>query len=117
MVSARSIASLSDTLDRTRADLARSEESGQAAEVSLSLQTAQHKREMVDLQKQLAALQSKPDLQGIVAELEERNNEMEELLRCKCAEIEDNDDRVIECVFLLSNCLQDTRLIFNNTGC
>ncbi len=48
------------------------------------------------MQRRIAALQSKPNLDSVVHELEERNNEMEELLRAKCAEIEDNDDRVLE---------------------
>ena len=66
------------------------------AEANLSLQNAQFKRETADLQKQLTVLRSRPDLQSAVAELEERNNEMEELLRSKCAEIEENDDRALE---------------------
>ncbi|KAJ7878607.1 hypothetical protein B0H13DRAFT_2279034 [Mycena leptocephala] len=33
---------------------------------------------------------------GCNADLEERNNEMEELLKNKCAEIEENDDRALE---------------------
>jgi hypothetical protein len=53
---------------------------------------------MAEMQQQLAALRSRPNLDGIVAELEERNNEMEELLKHKCAEIEENDDRAIEYV-------------------
>ncbi|KAM6498691.1 hypothetical protein JOM56_006639 [Amanita muscaria] len=47
-------------------------------------------------QKELDAIRSKPDLAAAVTELEERNNEMEELLRKKCAEIEKNDDKVLE---------------------
>jgi hypothetical protein len=85
-------------LQRTQATLARSEKSAKAAEVNLSLQGAQHKREMADVQRQLAGLRSQPNLQDALAELEERNNEMEELLRAKCAEIEENDDRALEYV-------------------
>jgi hypothetical protein len=64
--------------------------------VNLTLQSAQHKREMADLKRQLTILQSRPNLEHVVAELEDRNSEMEGLLRSKCAEIEENDDRSLE---------------------
>lgn len=83
-------------LERVQADLARSEKACKAAEVNLSLQNAQHKRETAELQKELTKYHSSPDLQGALSELEERNTEMEELLKTKCAEIEANDDRVLE---------------------
>ncbi|KAG6919010.1 hypothetical protein DXG01_009720 [Tephrocybe rancida] len=83
-------------LEQVRADLARSEKACNAAEVNLSLQGAQHKRETSDLNRQLAALRSQPNLQSALAELEERNDEMEELLKKKCVEIEENDDRALE---------------------
>lgn len=66
------------------------------AEVNLSLQSAQHKREVSQLHRELELeLESskvRPDLEKAVSELEERNNEMEDLLRRKCEEIEENDD-------------------------
>ena len=64
--------------------------------VNLTLQSAQYKREMADLKRELTTLQSRPNLEHIVAWLEDHNNEMEELLRSKCAEIEENDDRSLE---------------------
>ncbi|RDB28366.1 hypothetical protein Hypma_015870 [Hypsizygus marmoreus] len=90
------VIAVAEELGQTQADLARSDKAAKAAEVNLSLQSAQHKREMSDLHRQLAALQAQPNLQDALAELEERNNEMEELLRNKCAEIEENDDRALE---------------------
>ncbi|KAF8078964.1 hypothetical protein FPV67DRAFT_1467005 [Lyophyllum atratum] len=90
------ITSLTEELEQIQASLAHSEKAAKAAEVHLSLQGAQHKREMADLNRQLGALRSQPNLQKAVSELEERNNEMEELLRNKCAEIEENDDRALE---------------------
>ena len=92
------IFSLTEDLDQARANLVTSEKSTKAAEINLSLQNAQHKREMSDLQRQLATLQSQPDLQAAISELEERNNAMEDLLRSKCAEIEANDDHALEYV-------------------
>ncbi|KAG5638395.1 hypothetical protein H0H81_000291 [Sphagnurus paluster] len=90
------ITSLTELLEHTQADLARSEKAAKAAEVNLSIQSAQHNREMSDLTRQLATLRAQPNLQKALSELEERNNEMEELLRNKCAEIEENDDRALE---------------------
>ena len=69
----------------------------------MSLQNAQHKREMTELERELSAFRSMPNLEQALAELEERNSEMEELLRNKCVEIEENDDRALEYVFRLPN--------------
>lgn len=55
---------------------------------------------MSQIQRDLDALKSKPSLEKALLELEEQNNEMEEVLRQKCREIEENDDRVLEYVFL-----------------
>jgi myosin protein heavy chain len=87
---------LKTDLERLRADLAGSEKACKAAEVNLSLQNAQHKRESSELRRELSVLRSRPNLEQAVTELEERNNEMEDLLRAKCTEIEENDDRVLE---------------------
>ena len=64
--------------------------------MNLSLQSAQFKRELGQLQDKVTALESRPRLEETLASLEERNNEMEELLRAKCAEIEENDDHALE---------------------
>jgi hypothetical protein len=55
---------------------------------------------MTELERELSAFRSMPNLEQALAELEERNSEMEELLRNKCVEIEENDDRALEYVFL-----------------
>ena len=54
---------------------------------------------MTELERELSAFRSTPNLEQALAELEERNSEMEELLRNKCVEIEENDDRALEYVF------------------
>ncbi|KAJ7597437.1 hypothetical protein C8J56DRAFT_319481 [Mycena floridula] len=87
---------LSADLERCRLDLARVQRSSNTAEVNLGLLGAQHKREMSQLQRELDSLKSRPNLEQAVDELRERNEEMEELLRVKCREIEDNDDRALE---------------------
>ena len=89
-------------IERTKANLAHSEKSWKTAEVNLSLQNAQRKREMTELERELSAFRSMPNLEQALAELDERNvrnSEMEELLRKKCVEIEENDDRALEYVF------------------
>ena len=90
------VTSLKGEIERLENELANSEKACKAAEMKLSLQSAQHKRETADLQRELSLLRSRPDLEQALAELEERNNEMDEILRAKCAEIEENDDRVLE---------------------
>ncbi|KAK0208922.1 hypothetical protein DFS33DRAFT_1306416 [Desarmillaria ectypa] len=82
--------------ERCRALLTRAEKAASTAEVSLSMQNSHHKREVAEMQRELAALKAKPNLNTVIADLEERNNEMEELLKAKCAEIEENDDRTLD---------------------
>jgi EAL domain-containing protein (putative c-di-GMP-specific phosphodiesterase class I) len=83
-------------LDHTRGELSRSEKSGKEAEINLSLQSVRHDQIVSDLRRELATLKAHPKLDDIVAELEERNRDMDELLKNKCAEIEENDDRILE---------------------
>ncbi|KAG6813211.1 hypothetical protein H0H92_013098 [Tricholoma furcatifolium] len=90
------VASVTEELEQVRADLARSQKAANTAEVNLSMQSAQHKREVADFERQLAALRVQPDLQRALAELEQRNDEMEALLKKKCDEAEENDDRALE---------------------
>lgn len=90
--------SLQATLNATKQELSRSEKSGKEAEINLSLQNVRHEQVVAGLRRELAALKANPRLDEVVAELEERNREMDELLKSKCAEIEENDDRVLECV-------------------
>jgi predicted nucleic acid-binding Zn-ribbon protein len=90
------VITLKEDVEHLRLELAHSEKACKAAEVNLSLQNAQHKRETSDLQRQVTTLRRIPNFETALRELEERNNEMEELLRSKCAEIEANDDRVLE---------------------
>ncbi|KAG7099719.1 hypothetical protein E1B28_001537 [Marasmius oreades] len=90
--SERKILNLEAELEKTRNGLAAVEKAHNAAEMKLNMQNAHQKR----VDQELAALKARPDLEQALAELEERNDEMEELLKRKCAEIEQNDDRVIE---------------------
>lgn len=58
----------------------------------------QHEKIVSTLRKELEALQEVSKLEETVIDLREKNEEMEELLRAKCLEIEENDDRFIESV-------------------
>lgn len=51
---------------------------------------------MSSLRWELDAVRSEPKLHDVVAELEEKNREMDQLLQSKCVEIEDYDDRILE---------------------
>ena len=82
----------------SRAALTRVESEANSAQINFSMLTSKHQREMSQIQRELVALRNKPDLEHVIAQLEERNNEMEELLRAKCAEIEENDDKTLEYV-------------------
>ncbi|KAG1783583.1 hypothetical protein EV702DRAFT_1273838 [Suillus placidus] len=88
--------SLKETVEQIQLRLAQSEKAGKAAELSLALQTSQHEKAMSSLQWKLDAVRSEPKLHDVVAELEEKNREMDQLLQSKCAEIEDYDDRILE---------------------
>ncbi|KAJ3789266.1 hypothetical protein GGU10DRAFT_406358, partial [Lentinula aff. detonsa] len=90
--SEHTIANLRAELQHVNHHLAKVEKACNTAEVNLSLQNAQHKREVSQLNQEVETLKSRPDLEGVVAELEERINEMEDLLKKKCEEIEENDD-------------------------
>lgn len=76
--------------------MARSEKSGKEAEINLSLQSVRHDQVVSGLRRELTTLKANPRLDEVVAELEERNRDMDELLKNKCAEIEENDDRMLE---------------------
>ncbi|KAG1885564.1 hypothetical protein F4604DRAFT_1726845 [Suillus subluteus] len=88
--------SLKETLEQIQLRLAQSEKAGKAAELSLALQTTQHEKAVSSLRWELDAVHSEPKLHDVVAELEEKNREMDQLLQSKCAEIEDYDDRILE---------------------
>jgi hypothetical protein len=85
-------------LATTQSELAASQAAYNKAQITLDISDANHKREMQYLEREIAAYKAKGSLEDVLAELEERNNEMEELLKQKCAEIEQNDDRTLEFV-------------------
>ncbi|KAJ2931894.1 hypothetical protein H1R20_g5200, partial [Candolleomyces eurysporus] len=92
----RSIETLKSDMYDVRAKLDAAEQANAKVTLNLSLLTAQHKREMAEAQREVERLRSKSNLEQTIAELEERNQEMDQLLKEKCTEIEENDDRTLE---------------------
>ncbi|KAJ2914770.1 hypothetical protein MD484_g5634, partial [Candolleomyces efflorescens] len=90
-----SIEGLKSDICGIQAKLNAAEQANAKATLNLSLLTAQHKREMAEMQREVERLRSKSNLEQTIAELEERNQEMDQLLKQKCIEIEENDDRTL----------------------
>ncbi|KAF8560108.1 hypothetical protein OG21DRAFT_26712 [Imleria badia] len=87
---------LKESLQQSELTLAESEKAGKVAEFNLTLQTTQHEKVAAALRREIASLQYGPELRSALAELEEKNREMDDLLRTKCQEIEEHDDRILE---------------------
>ncbi|KAJ3555467.1 hypothetical protein NM688_g2563 [Phlebia brevispora] len=87
---------LKKQIEDTRATQVEWEKAAKSAEVKLDLQVAQHNKTVASLRKELVALQETVKLEDTVADLQGKNAEMEELLKAKCQEIEENDDRFIK---------------------
>lgn len=98
MISERELSLLKQELEQTRSDYIKSEKACKAAEAASAMQTIQHEQDLASLRRQLQALRESPKLEETIIELQEKNAEMEELLKSKCQEIEENDDRFIEYV-------------------
>jgi acyl transferase domain-containing protein len=92
---------LTEAVDRTRAELTKAENAVTASQVSLAFQKAEHEKVLSALREEIAALRSRPNLEPVVAEMERKNLDMEQMLRNKCEEVEENDDRFIEYAFSL----------------
>ncbi|THH11618.1 hypothetical protein EW145_g566 [Phellinidium pouzarii] len=96
----KEILALRDELARVRDTLSQSQKSGNTAEMNLLLIGQQHERTISTLRAQLKEHEKDGEriqkLQLIVGEMKEQISEMECLLRAKCAEIEDNDDKFIQ---------------------
>lgn len=81
-----------------REEVAKFDEAAQTAEVSLSFKTAQFEQKLAMMQRELKKQQGHRQCQETMSELTEKNVYLEEMLRMKSVEIEENDDRFIECV-------------------
>ncbi|KAI0673754.1 hypothetical protein C8Q78DRAFT_1018750 [Trametes maxima] len=92
----RRVSELGAELEILRAKCTTLDKLAQTTEANLAMQTIQHEQTVASLKRELNALRSQPRFEDEIAELKEKNAEYEELLRAKCLEIEENDDRFIE---------------------
>lgn len=90
------MADLEAELEQLRTKCTTLDKRAQSTEANLAMQTIQHEQTVAVLRRELNALRSQPSIEEEIAELKEKNAEYEELLRAKCLEIEENDDKFIE---------------------
>ena len=80
----------------------------QTTDANLAMQKIQYEQTVASLRRELSALRAQPSAEDEIATLREKNAEYEELLRAKCLEIEENDDKFIEyvqiCLWLQTAC-------------
>jgi hypothetical protein len=94
--SERTATALNEALEAARTESVRSDTAAKMAQMQLAFQKSEHEQKLSTLHRELANLRRQPKLEERVAELEEQNQQMDDMLRTKCAEIEENDDRFIE---------------------
>lgn len=114
--SEKKLAAITATLEETNQKLAESNKLAQTSSADLTMQVIRHQQEIDGLKKEIAVWEAKPRLDDMLSELEEKNNELEELLRAKSEEIDENDEKILEFVApslvspvpMLINCLKDS---------
>jgi chromosome segregation ATPase len=87
---------LQSQIQKLRKDLSTASQQANAARLEFDLQISRDNQEIATLKKSLGKYQNQPNLREKVEELETRNEELEETLQARCAEIEENDDRFLE---------------------
>ncbi|KAI0294920.1 hypothetical protein BC826DRAFT_1104398 [Russula brevipes] len=94
--SAHESAAVKAELEQVKGNYARAERDGKAAEMQLTFHAAQHDQAVASLKREIQLLHaaSRPDER--IEELEEKISHMDQLMRSKTQEIEENDDRFIE---------------------
>lgn len=93
---------LKEEVEGLRTEAAKFDEAAQKAEVSLSFKTVQFEQKVAMMQRELKKQQEHRHCQESIAELKEKTEYLEEMLRMKSVEIEENDDRFIECVTVVT---------------
>ncbi|KAH9982962.1 hypothetical protein BGW80DRAFT_1247656 [Lactifluus volemus] len=91
--SAHEAASVKAELEQVKEKFAHAERDGKAAEMQLTFQKAQHEQVTVSLKREIQLLRATP---GHDERVQEKIGYMDELMRSKTQEIEENDDRFIE---------------------
>jgi hypothetical protein len=83
-------------LEQVKEKYAHAERDGKAAEMQLTFLSAQHDQAVASLKREIQLLKASSTPDERVQELEEKIGYMDELMRSKTQEIEENDDRFIE---------------------
>ena len=83
-------------LEQVKEKYMQAEREGKAAEMQLTFQTTQHNQTVASLKREVQLLQAASQPDERIQELEEKISYMDELMRSKTQEIEENDDRFIE---------------------
>ena len=96
LFSARESTAIKTELEQVKEMYAHAERDGKAAEMQLTFQSAQHDQAVASLEREIQLLRAKSRPDEKVQELEEKISHMDELMRSKTQEIEENDDRFIE---------------------
>jgi uncharacterized protein YukE len=96
-------------VERLRGEVAKLDKAAQTAEISLSLKTTQYEQKLTMMQQELQQQQhqhqqahqqqSHHQCEETISELNEKIEYLEEMLKMRSAEIEENDDRFIEYAF------------------
>lgn len=96
MSSDQEILRLKKDIEHLSAEAAKFDEAAQKAEISLSFKTVQFEQQLAMMQRELKRQQDHHQCQESISEVKEKNEYLEEMLRMKSVEIEENDDRFIE---------------------
>jgi len=83
-------------LEQVKEKYMQTEREGKAAEMQLTFQTTQHNQTVASLKREMQLLQAASQPDERIQELEEKIGYMDDLMRSKTQEIEENDDRFIE---------------------
>jgi len=83
-------------LEQVKEKYMQAEREGKAAEMQLTFQTTQHNQTVASLKREIQLLHAASQPDERIQELEEKISYMDELMRSKTQEIEENDDRFIE---------------------
>lgn len=90
------VTALEEELAELRTKATTLDKLAQTTQANLTMEKIQHDQTIASLRRELNTLRAQPSAEDEIADLREKNAEYEELLRAKCLEIEDNDDKFIE---------------------
>lgn len=74
-----------------------------SAQMELTLQSSRYEQTVSSLRRQIETLQPSAQQEEIIVDLRDELQRMDDMLRAKTQEVEDNDDRFLECVLLFNS--------------